>query len=427
MILKGRIFHFLDTVSIDNPENSFEYIERGGLVISKEKIIDIGNFDKMKLQYPNHEVIDHKNNLIFPGFIDLHNHFPQVQVIGSYGTQLLEWLNKYTFPEESKFISKDYSKKQATKFIKLLINSGTTTSVSFCSVHKESVNALFEEASKYKMCMIAGKVMMDRNAPKNLLDTPQSSYQDTQELISKWHKKNRNYYAITPRFAITSSPEQLKLAGDLVNSNPSCYIQTHLSENKDEIEYTLSLYPKFRHYLDIYIKNGIVNSRSLMGHSIHLNDDEISIFQQSKAVAVHCPTSNLFLGSGLFQFEKLYNSNVKLGISTDVGGGTSYSMLSTLDAAYKIQQFRNFSLNPKYAFYWATLGNAKSLGLQDEIGSFKKGNFADVIVLNSSSDLASKIRMETCESLTEELFILQTLGGAHSIESVYIAGNSLLK
>tara|TARA_B100001057_G_scaffold463083_1_gene516699 strand:+ start:606 stop:1886 length:1281 start_codon:yes stop_codon:yes gene_type:complete len=426
MILKGRIFHFLDNENIEKPENSFEYIEKGGLVISGDKIIDIGEFNQIILQYPNYEVIDHKNNLIFPGFIDLHNHFPQVQVIGSYGTQLLEWLSKYTFPEESKFISINYSKKQAKKFLKLLISNGTTTSVSFCSVHKESVNALFEEASKKNMCMIAGKVMMDRNAPKNLLDTPQTSFQDTQELISKWHRKNRNFYAITPRFAITSSPEQLKLAGDLLNINPTCYIQTHLSENRDEIEYTLSLYPKFSHYLDIYLKNGIVNNRSLMGHSIHLSDDEISIFKQTRAVAVHCPTSNLFLGSGLYPFEKLYNSNVNLGISTDVGGGTSYSMLNTLDAAYKIQQFRNFSLNPKYSFYWATLGNAKSLGLQDEIGSFKKGSFADIIVLDSSSDMVSKIRMETCETLAEELFILQTLGGAHSIKSVYIAGNSLL-
>ena len=189
MILKGRILHFLDNGSIENPENSFEYIEKGGLVISGAKIIDIGDFNQIFLKYPNYEVIDHQNNLIFPGFIDLHNHFPQVQVIGSYGTQLLEWLNKYTFPEEAKFISKDYSKQQAKKFLKLLISNGTTTSVSFCSVHKESVNALFEEASKKNMCMVAGKVMMDRNAPKNLLDTPQTSFQDTQDLISKWHKK----------------------------------------------------------------------------------------------------------------------------------------------------------------------------------------------------------------------------------------------
>ena len=425
-ILKGRILHFFDKGITDKPEDFFEYIEKGGLVISGEKIIDIGDFNYISIKYPNHKVIDHKNDLIFPGFIDLHNHFPQVQVIGSYGTQLLEWLNKYTFPEEAKYISSCYSKQQAKIFLQLLIRNGTTTSVSFCTVHKESVNAIFEESTKKNMCMIAGKVMMDRNAPKNLLDNPQSSYDDTQELISKWHKKNRNFYAIAPRFAITSSPDQLKLAGELVNLNPSCYIQTHLSENKDEIEYTLSLYPKFKHYLDIYLNYGIVNSKSLMGHSIHLNDDEISILNQSKAVAVHCPTSNLFLGSGLFPFEKLSYSNVKLGIATDVGGGTSYSMLNTLDGAYKIQQFNNFSLNPRFSFYWATLGNAKSLGLENEIGTFKKGTFADVIVMNSSSDLVSKMRMKTCESLSEELFILQTLGGSHSIKSVYIAGKSLL-
>ncbi len=426
MILKGRVFHFLDEGRKDSPEEFYEYIEKGALVISGEKIVDIGEFDNLIKKYPNYEVVDHKNNLIFPGFIDLHNHFPQIQVIGSYGTQLLDWLNKYTFPEEAKYFSKTYSQQQAKKFLQLLIKNGTTTSVSFCSVHKESVNALFEEASKKNMCMIAGKVMMDRNAPKNILDNPQSSYEDTQELISKWHRKKRNFYAITPRFAITSTPEQLKIAGELVIKNPTCYLQTHLAENKDEIEYTLSLYPNFKNYLEIYLKYGLVTNRSLMGHSIHLCDHEISVLSQTEAVAVHCPTSNLFLGSGLFPFEKLSSANVKLGISTDVGGGTSYSMLNTLDSAYKIQQFRNFSLNPKFSFYWATLGNAKSLGLENEIGSFKKGAFADIIVIDTSSDLTSKIRMGTCKSLSEELFILQTLGGAHSIKSVYIAGKLLL-
>ena len=204
--------------------------------------------------------------------------------------------------------------------------------------------------------------------------------------------------------------------------NPSCYMQTHLSENKAEIEYTMSLYPNSKHYLDIYQEFGLISNRSLMGHSIHLNSDEVDILRRTDAVAVHCPTSNLFLGSGLFPLKILVDSAVKVGIATDVGGGTSYSMLNTLDGAYKIQQFLNFSLDPAYSFYWATLGNAKSLGLEKEIGSFKKGCYADILVLDTASDLCSKIRMKTCKSLTEELFILQTLGGTHSIKAVYVAG-----
>ena len=425
MIIRGRVLHFLRKPNQVNLEGAYEYFEEGALVIDSGRILEIGEYAEMVSKYPDCEVENHKENLIFPGFIDLHNHFPQVQVIGSYGTQLLEWLNKYTFPEEARFSDKVYAKEQAKKFVRLLLDNGTTTSVSFCSVHKESVSTLFEEASLYNMCMIAGKVMMDRNAPDNLVDEAISSYQDSKELISKWHKKGRNFYAISPRFAITSSPEQLVQAGRLMAENPTCYLQTHLAENKDEIEYTRSLYPNSKHYLDIYTEFGLVSNKSLMGHAIHLSSDEISTLSDLQAVAVHCPTSNMFLGSGFFPFNSLSASGVKMGIATDVGGGTSYSMINTLDAAYKIQQFLNFSLHPVYSFYWATLGNAKSLGLEKEIGSFRRGCFADIVVLNTASDLCSKIRMKTCKSLAEELFVLQTLGGHHSVKAVYVAGKLL--
>ena len=422
MILRGRVLHFLEQPNPVNLEGSYEYIEEGAVVINEGRILEIGDYTETRVKYPDLEVTDYAKNLIFPGFIDLHNHYPQVQVIASYGTQLLEWLQKYTFPEEAKFWDQSYAKLQAKKFIKLLLSNGTTTSVSFCSVHKDSVNSLFEEASKHNMCMIAGKVMMDRNAPDNLLDDPLSSYQDTKELISKWHENGRNYYAISPRFAITSSPEQLLQAGRLVAEHPTCYMQTHLGENKEEIRYAMNLYPNSKNYLDIYREAGLVGSKSLMGHSIHLSPDEISIFKDLGAIAVHCPTSNMFLGSGFFPLSNLINSGVKVGVATDVGGGTSYSMISTLDAAYKIQQFIDFSVHPMYAFYWATLGNAKALGLEKEIGSFRKGSFADLVILDTKGDLCSDIRMKTCTSLTEELFVLQTLGGNQSVKAVYVAG-----
>ena len=425
MIIRGRVLHFLEEPKTDDPEGSYEYIEEGALLTKEGRILEIGNYQEIRTKYPNFDVMDHGNDLIFPGFIDLHNHFPQVQVIGSYGTQLLEWLNKYTFPEEAKFSNKAYAKVQADRFVILLLGNGTTTSVSFCSVHKDSANALFEEASKHNMCMIAGKVMMDRNAPDNLIDDPKSSYRDTKALISKWHEKGRNYYAISPRFAITSSPEQLSQAGRLVSEFPTCYLQTHLAENEEEISYTLSLYPRSNNYLDIYRGFGLVGNKSLMGHSIHLSPNEIATLKDLEAVAVHCPTSNMFLGSGFFPLNNLIKSGVKVGIASDVGGGTSYSMINNLDAAYKIQQFLKFSVKPMYSFYWATLGNARALGLEKEIGSFRKGNFADIVVLDTANDICSEIRMKTCKSLTEELFVLQTLGGNHSVKAVYIAGKRL--
>ena len=424
MIIRGRVLHFLKQPDLLQPESSYEYIEEGALAIEEGRILEVGKFLDIRRRYIDFKVVDYKENLIFPGFIDLHNHFPQVQVIASYGTQLLEWLNKYTFPEEAKFCDERYAKQKAKEFIKLLLSNGTTTSVSFCSVHKHSADVLFEEASRQNMCILAGKVMMDRNAPENLIDDPFSSYQDTKDLIVRWHKTGRNYYVISPRFAITSSPEQLSQAGKLMAEHPSCYLQTHLAENEAEIKFTMSLYPSAKNYLDIYQKFGLVDSKSLMGHSIHLDQNEISVLRELNAIAVHCPTSNMFLGSGFFPMEKLIKSGVKVGIATDVGGGTSYSMINTLDASYKIQQFLNFSLNPFYSFYWATLGNAKALGLEKEIGSFKKGCFADIVVMNAGNDLVSKTRMRTCKSLAEELFVLQTLGGIHSIKAVYIAGES---
>ncbi len=405
-----------------NDLDSYVYIDDGALMIENQKIVDLTEFKNLPRSWFDLEYIDHRPNLIIPGFIDVHNHFPQLQVIASYGAQLMDWLEKYTFPEEMKFSDYLYSKEKAKLFLKTLINNGTTTSVSFCSVHKVSADVLFEEASKYNMCIVAGKVMMDRNAPKEVLDNVQSSYDDTKSLIKKWHNLNRTRYAISPRFGITSTREQLEMAGALKSEFDDCFVQTHISENYDEINLTLSLFPERKNYLDIYIHYGLVGAKSLLGHAIHLTDYEKSQMSETKAVAVHCPTSNLFLGSGLFDLDDLKKRGVRTGVATDTGGGTSHSMLETLADAYKIQQMRAYSVNPLESFYWATLGNAEVLSLSDEIGSFKFGSFADFIVLNSSATRLSEIRMKTCESLFEELFILQTLGDDRFVEAVYIAG-----
>ena len=421
-LIRGRILSFKRRPFSINDTESYLYFSDGFLLIKDKKIVALKAFGELPESWSDITYIDYRPNLIIPGFVDVHNHFPQLQVIASYGTQLMEWLEKYTFPEEAKFADHQFSEQTAKLFIKTLLNNGTTSSISFCSVHKESAEALFNEAEKYNMCLIAGKVMMDRNAPSEVLDTAQSSYDDTKNLIKKWHKKNRSRYAISPRFGITSTHEQLELAGALKAEFDDCYVQTHISENKAEIELTLSLFPERKNYLDIYIHYGLIGSKSLLGHAIYLDAYERAQMREMQAIAVHCPTSNLFLGSGLFDLVDLREKGVRTGIATDTGGGTSHCMLQTLADAYKIQQLRGYSLNPLESFYWATLGNSCALGMSDEIGSLQPGSFADFIVLNSRATKLSEIRMNKCESLTEELFVVQTLGDDRFIDSVYIAG-----
>ncbi len=421
-LVRGRILSFKRQPSSIHDLDSYIYMDDGFLLIEDQKIVDLKYPENLPKSWHDINYIDYRPHIIFPGFIDVHNHFPQLQVIASYGTQLMDWLKNYTFPEEAKFHSYDYAQEKAKLFLKTLVNNGTTSTVSFCSVHKESAEALFEEALKYKMSIIAGKVMMNRNAPDGVLDDAQSSYDDCKSLIKKWHRNERSRYAISPRFAITSTHEQLELAGALKNEFKDCFVQTHISENREEIKLALSLFPERKNYLDIYTHYGLVGPKSLLGHAIHLDACERAQLAEYNAVAVHCPTSNLFLGSGLFDLVDFKKRGVRTGIATDTGGGTSHSMLTTLASAYTIQQLRDYSINPLESFYWSTLGNAIALGLSNEIGSFKIGSFADFIVLDSCATNLSEIRMQSCESLLEELFILQTLGDERFVVSVYIAG-----
>ncbi len=314
----------------------------------------------------------------------------------------------------------------AEKFLDLLLQHGTTTAVAFCSVHPQSAEALFSAAEARNMAMVAGKVMMDRNAPEAVLDTPQQGYDDSKQLIAKWHGRGRQRYAITPRFAITSTPEQMEMTGQLVREHPDCHIQTHLSENRDEIAFTLSLYPQARDYLDIYETYGLLSDKLLLGHSIHLEPREIARMAETGSRAVFCPTSNLFLGSGLFDEAGLRAAGVVSGIATDVGGGTSYSMLQTLNEGYKILQLRGQKLHPFAAFHWVTRGNAVALGMADRIGTLEPGSDADLVVLNSSATPAMALRMERAETLAEELFILQILGDDRAIAQTYVAGKPML-
>jgi guanine deaminase len=420
-LLRGRLltFHADPAETQDN----HRYIEDGALVVEHGRIAALGSY--ADLAGPGLVEIDHRPHLILPGFIDPHIHFPQTQVIASWGVQLLDWLNRYTFPAEGRFADPAHAEPMAAAFLDLLIAHGTTTACAFASVHAGSVDALFGAAEARGMMMLAGKVMMDRNAPEFLRDTPQSGYDDSKRLIAQWHRRERLRYAISPRFAITSTPEQLAAAGALAREHPELPIQTHLSENHAEIELTLSLYPRARDYLDVYETYGLVGPTTLLGHAIHLNGREIARMAERQARAVFCPTSNLFLGSGLFDADGLRQAGVVTGVATDVGGGTSYSQLQTLNEAYKVLQMRGQRLHPFAAFHWITRGNARALGLADRIGSLQVGGDADLVVLDARATPAMALRAERIESLAEELFLLQILGDDRAVAQTYVAGRPM--
>ena len=423
-LLRGRILNFLSEPNGPDDEDAYSYIEDGALLISDGKIIQSGDYDDVVKAADDAEIVDHRPHLLMAGFIDTHLHFPQMHVIASWGAQLLDWLNNYTFPEEARFSDKQHCVRMAGEFYDQLTAHGTTTAMAYCSVHKTSAEAYFEEAQRRNMCMIGGKTMMDRNAPDNLQDTPQSGYDDSKELIAKWNGTGRGHYAITPRFAITSTPEQLEMTSALVAEHPECFVQTHLSENHDEIAYTAELYPAARDYLDVYQSYGLLSDKMFLGHAIHLKPREIDALAETGAHPVFCPTSNLFLGSGLFDDAGLRSRGISNAIATDIGGGTSYSMLSTLSEGYKILQLQGQQMHPLRAFHWITLGNATTLGLQDKIGNLSVGSDADIVVLDAAATRPMSIRMERVTNLAEELFILQTLGDDRAIVQTYVAGTA---
>ena len=421
-LIRGRTLSFHADPA--ETENAFTYHEDGAIITENGKIAAIGDYTA--LRDPTLPEIDHRPHLILPGFIDPHLHFPQVQVIASWGAQLLDWLNTYTFPAEGRFADPDHATQMADAFLRLLLSHGTTTAAAFCSSHPQSAEALFTAAHARNMAMIAGKVMMDRNAPQAVCDTPQQGYDDSKALIANWHGTGRPRYAISPRFAITSSLEQLQMTSQLVREHPDCHIQTHLSENLAEIDFTLSLYPKARDYLDIYETHGLLGKNLLLGHSIHLRPREIARMAETGSRAIFCPTSNLFLGSGLFDEAGLRAAGVMSGIATDIGGGTSYSMLQTLNEGYKVLQLRGQKLHPLAAFHWVTRGNALALGMEAQIGTLAPHSDADLVVLNSRATQAMALRMETVETLAEELFVLQILGDDRAIAQTYVAGRPML-
>jgi guanine deaminase len=365
-----------------------------------------------------------RNALIMAGFIDCHVHYPQTEIIGAYGAQLLDWLNRYTFVAEQRFADKRHARAAARVFLKECLRNGITTAAVYCTVHPQSVDAFFEESSTLGLRMIAGKVLMDRNAPAALSDTAQRGYDESKALIAKWHGRGRSLYAITPRFAPTSTPEQLAAAGALKREHPDCFVQSHVSENKAEVEWAKALFPGRRDYLDVYDHYGLLGRRAVYGHCLHLSERELARMHETGSAVAHCPTSNFFLGSGAFDLGKATRKErpVRVGLATDVGGGTSLSFLQTLNEAYKAAQMNGYSLSAGHAFYLATRGTAHALHLEDTIGSIAPGMEADLVVLDLESTPLIAFRMKHAADLDEALFVQMTLGDDRAVRATYAAG-----
>ena len=425
--IRGRLLSFLRAPHGAGDAQSYRYLEDGIVLVRDGRIEAVGPAEDMKARLSAGIPIDHHASaLILPGFIDPHIHYPQTQVIASYGAQLLEWLEKYTFVEEQKFADAGHAARNAEFFLDELARNGTTTACAYCTAHPVSAEALFAAAHERNAGMIAGNAVMNRNGPPGLLAPAATAIADSRDLIRRWHGAGRQRYAVTPRFAITSTEEQLAALGALLEEFPTVLMQTHLDENLNEIAAIKRLFPDDASYTAVYARFGLLGPRSLMGHCIHLAESEVALLRDTQSVAVFCPTSNLFIGSGLFDYQRLKSADVRIALATDVGGGTSYSMLRTAAEAYKVLQLQGQNFPALVAFDLMTRGNAAAIGLSGEIGAIAPGAFADLVVLDARATPATAHRMEVTRDLEEELFVLMTLGDDRAVRQTYIAGRPAL-
>ena len=419
--VRGEIVHFLADPAAD--PRALEHFADGVLIVRDGHVAECGPATALLAKLPaGTPLADHRGKLILPGFVDTHVHYPQTDIIASHGEQLLEWLEKYTFPAERRFADPAHAAEVAGFFCDELLRNGTTTAAAFATVHPASVEALFEAAQQRRMRLITGKVLMDRNCPDFLRDTAETGYADSQALIERWHNRDRLLYAITPRFAPTSTPAQMALAGRLFREHPGVFLQSHLAENRAEVAWVAQLHPEARSYLDVYERAGQLGMRALFAHCLWLDDSDRRRMAERGAAMSFCPTSNLFLGSGLFDLARARALGVRVGLGTDVGGGTSLSMLQTLNEAYKVLQLGGQSLSAASGFYLATLGGAHSLYLDDRIGNFAPGKEADFVVLDPRATPLLARRSAACTTLEERLFVLMMLGDDRAVAATYLMG-----
>ncbi|RFP22974.1 guanine deaminase [Duganella sp. BJB488] len=421
---RGSLLHFLADPAFSAQSHAWH--EDGLLIVADGKVRAAGDYAALRATLPpGAELHEYSGKLLMPGFIDTHVHYPQTDMIASPSEGLLPWLETYTFPTERRFEDPAHAAGVADFFLDELLRCGTTTAMVYCTVHPQSVDAFFAASEQRGLRMVAGKVMMDRNCPDFLRDTAESSARDTEALIQRWHKRGRALYAITPRFAPTSTEAQLQLAGELARSYPDTYIQTHVSENEAECAWVRELFPNSRSYIDVYDSYGMLRPRAMYGHCIWLNEQDRIRMAQTQSAAAICPTSNLFLGSGLFDFERADQAGVLLSLATDVGGGTSFSMLQTMNEAYKVARLKGSYLPALRMFYLATLGAARSMQLEGTIGNFAVGAEADFIVLDPQATPLLQRRTARGESLEELLFALALLGDDRAVAATYSAGRQV--
>ncbi|UIF87049.1 guanine deaminase [Cupriavidus sp. UYPR2.512] len=421
--IRGRVLHFLRDPQFH--EDAYQYWDDGVLIVTNGRIAAAGDYTQLAARIPAEaEIVDHRGKLIVPGFIDTHVHYPQTDMIASPSPGLLHWLDTYTFPEERRFADPDYARGVAGFFTEELLRNGTTSAVVWSTVHKASAEALFAESEARNLRMVTGKVMMDRNCPEFLRDTAETGARDSADLLSRWHNKGRLAYAITPRFAPTSTEAQLAACGELARAYPDAFIQTHVAENRDEVKWVAELFPDARSYLDVYDRYGLLRPGAMYGHAIYLDQDDRRRLADSGAAVAHCPTSNLFLGSGFYDFHQSDAHRLNVTLATDVGGGTSFSMFRTMNAAHKVARMGGYYLTALRMFYLATRAAAEALGWTDRVGSFGEGCEADFIVLDPKATPLIARRSNRSETLEEELFAFAMLGDDRVIDSVYVMGEA---
>ncbi len=412
-------------------------VEDGLLVVEDGRVAAAGPAAELLPRWPELEVVDHRGRILMPGFVDAHIHFPQMEMIGAYGEQLLEWLERYTFPTEARFEDPAHAAVIAERFLDELLRNGTTTALVLGSVHREATDVLLGAAARRGLRLVGGRVMMDRNAHESLHDTPQSAYERDKGLIEAWHRRpgSRLSYAVTPRFAVTSSPAQLEVAAQLRREHPDVYVHTHWAENRAEVDWVRTLYPEAETYLDVYHRAGLLGPRTVLAHGIHVEPGDLERLAQTRATVAFCPSSNLFLGSGLFDRHGSREAGVSVAIGTDVGAGTSFSLLRTLSDAYKVSQLRRAggeaiarapALTAAEGFYLLTLGGARALGLDEHIGSFTPGKEADFVVLDLGATPLLALRTSRAESLEERLFALMILGDDRAVVATHVQGERWL-
>jgi guanine deaminase len=418
-LLLGQVLSFTADPFTEGP--SAARIDEA-LVIEGGRIAAVGAADALRRQYPQARVTDYGRHLISAGFIDAHVHYPQTAIIASWGKRLIDWLNTYTFPEEMRFADPAYAAEVAARYLDLTLANGTTSVCSYATIHPASVDALMAEAKARDQRIWTGKTCMDRNAPDGLRDTAQSAHDDSAALLAKWHGVDRLSYVITPRFSPTSTPEQLEALGALWAAHPDCLMQTHLSEQLDEIEWVKGLYPQARDYLDTYEQFGLLGRGGLYGHAIHLDPREKDRLREVDASLIHCPTSNTFIGSGLFDMGGLKAAGHRVGLATDTGGGSSFSMLRTMAAAYEVGQLKGRALHPAELWWLATQGSARSLLADDRIGNIAPGMEADLVVIDLGSTPAIAQASHRAGTIWEAVFPTIMMGDDRAVHAVWIGG-----